>query len=109
MVVKTRFRAVLLQLALYGVAGLVVAYFVYHAQNGERGLETQRAMTIQVARLQQELDDLTLTRRDWDRRLAMFRAEAIDRDLLDEQARYVLNRLHRNDVVIMTGESAAAR
>ena len=103
MVVKTRLRAILFPLVLHGVAGLMVAYFVYHAQNGNRGLETKRAMKIQVAELQQELDDLTATRRDWERRVAMFRAESIDRDLLDEQARFVLNRLHRNDVVIMTG------
>jgi cell division protein FtsB len=109
MVVKTRLRAVLFPLALYGAAGLVIAYFVYHAQNGNRGLETKRAMKIQVALLQKELDELTAVRRDWERRVAMFRSEAIDRDLLDEQARFVLNRLHRNDVVIMTGEAAQSR
>jgi cell division protein FtsB len=31
----------------------------------------------------------------------MFRADHIDRDLLEEQARLVLGRVHRNDVVIM--------
>jgi cell division protein FtsB len=109
MVVKTRLRSVLLPLALYAVSGLVAAYFVYHAQNGNRGLDTKRALKIQVAQLQLELDDLAVVRQDWERRVAMFRTESVDRDLLDEQARFVLNRLHRNDVVIMTGDAAQSR
>jgi cell division protein FtsB len=109
MVVRTRLRGVLIPLALYGVAGLVVAYFVHHAQSGSRGLETKRALKIEVARLEQELKDLKVEREDWERRVAMFRSESVDRDLLDERARYVLNRLHRNDVVIMTGDAAQQR
>ena len=38
----------------------------------------------------------------------MLRNSSVDRDLLEERARLTLNRLHRNDVVIMTGEGAAA-
>jgi cell division protein FtsB len=109
MVVKTRLRAFLIPLALYGVSGLVVAYFVHHAQSGSRGLETKRALKIEVAKLDDELKELKLERDDWEHRVAMFRSESVDRDLLDERARYVLNRLHRNDVVIMTGDAAQQR
>jgi cell division protein FtsB len=41
-------------------------------------------------------------RGEWERRIALLRSDQIDRDLLDERARVMLGRVHRNDVVIMT-------
>jgi cell division protein FtsB len=104
MVVRSRIRAILVPLALYLVSGLTVGYFVYHSQHGNRGLETKMTLRQDIAALDAELANLKQDRADWERRVAMLRNTSLDRDLLDERARLSLNRLHRNDVVIMTGE-----
>lgn len=109
MVVRSRLRAFLIPLVLYLVSGAVVGYFVYHAQHGDRGIATKMALKQQIVDLQAELDTLKTEHAQWDARVAMLRNESVDRDLLEEQARLTLNRLHRNDVVIMTGGGAAAR
>jgi cell division protein FtsB len=108
MVVRYRIRAVLIPLALYLVSGLTVGYFVYHSQHGDRGLETKLVLRQQILALDDELAGLKEEKTDWERRVSMLRTSSVDRDLLEERARLTLNRMHRNDVVIMTGEGAAA-
>lgn len=103
MVVRYRLRAVLIPLLLYALSGGAAYYFVYHAQHGNRGVETKAALKQQIYELDQELEGLKADRVDWERRVAMLRRENVDRDLLEERARVSLNRIHRNDVVIMTG------
>jgi len=105
MVVRSRIRAILVPLALYLVSGLTVGYFVYHSQHGNRGLETKLSLRQDIAALDAELANLKQDRADWERRVSMLRNTSLDRDLLDERARLSLNRLHRNDVVVMTGEA----
>ena len=105
MVVRSRIRAILVPLALYLVSGLTVGYFVYHSQHGNRGLETKLSLRQNIAALDAELANLKQDRADWERRVSMLRNTSLDRDLLDERARLSLNRLHRNDVVVMTGEA----
>jgi cell division protein FtsB len=107
MVVRSRLRRFLIPLALYCVSGAVVGYFVYHAQHGNRGIETKLALKQEILRLGQELSVLKGERGEWERRVGMLRSAAVDRDLLEERVRLELNRIHRNDVVIMTGEGAA--
>ena len=48
-----------------------------------------------------ELATLTVERKSWEQRLALVRIDAVDRDLLEENAREILGRTHKNDVVIM--------
>lgn len=106
MVVRYRFRAVVMPLVLYLVSGLTVGYFIYHSQHGNRGLETKLSLRQKIVTLDQELANLKDERADWERRVSMLRNSSVDRDLLDERARLTLNRLHRNDVVIMTADGA---
>lgn len=104
MVVRRRARAILIPLALYSVSALVVGYFVHHAEHGPRGLEARRQLKIQVYEATREYEALKTERQAWDRRIALVRSDQIDRDLLEEQARAMLGRVHRNDLVIITGE-----
>lgn len=103
MVVRYRIRAVLIPLVLYLVSGLTVGYFIYHSQHGNRGLETKIELRQQIIALDAELAGLKDERNDWERRVSMLRNSSVDRDLLEERERLTLNRLHKNDVVIMTG------
>ena len=103
MVVRKRARRILIPLALYGVSGLMVGYFLHHAHSGARGLEAKRQLTMQAQEISAELETLKIERAEWERRIALLRSDQIDRDLLEERARSLLGRVHRNDLVIITG------
>jgi cell division protein FtsB len=101
MVVRRRARKILIPLALYAVAAASVGYFVHHAHSGNRGLEAKREFKIQAFQMSRELEGLRTERQDWDRRIALLRSDQVDRDLLEERARLVLGRVHRNDLVVI--------
>jgi cell division protein FtsB len=103
MVVKRRFRRFLMPLALYCAAGAVVSYFVHHANHGRRGAEARRELKVKAYELGRELEASKIERHEWERRVALLRSDQIDRDLLEEQGRIMLGRVHRNDLVIITG------
>ncbi len=103
MVVRKRARAVLVPLALYGASAGVVGYFVHHAHSGNRGLEAKQQLKRQAYGITRELEAAKAERMGWERRIALLRSDQIDRDLLDERARVILDRVHRNDLVIITG------
>jgi cell division protein FtsB len=103
MVIRRRLRRFLIPLVLYSISAAVVGYFVHHAHSGARGIEAQQKYEAQVAELTQELDTLKTERTDWERRISLLRSDQIDRDLLEERARVMLGRVHRNDLVIITG------
>lgn len=105
MVVKARARAVLFPLALVCASALAVAYFLHHSNVGQRGLEAKRELDARMAQARDELAHFRREREEWERRIALVRSDQIDRDLIEEQARTMLGRVHRNDVVILTGPS----
>lgn len=100
MVVRTRLRSILGPLLLYSIAGSVSAYFIYTANNGERGLKTKLDYKHQIATLRQDLSDLQDQRAQWAHRVMLMRSEAVDRDLAEEQARSKLDYVDPRDVMI---------
>ncbi len=101
MVVRRGVRSVLVTLALYLVSGAAVSYFMFHAQHGARGLAAQGTLQESVSEIEAELATLVAERKLWEQRLALVRDETVDRDLLEEHARDMLGRTHRNDVIVM--------
>jgi cell division protein FtsB len=102
MVIRKGPRRFLAPLAFYALAGCAVAYFIHHAHHGARGLETKQELKTQIAEAEAEYARLKTSRHEWEDRVSLMRREEVDRDLLDERARAVLGRSHRNDVVIMS-------
>ncbi|HEV2572139.1 septum formation initiator family protein [Methylocella sp. CPCC 101449] len=100
MVIRRRLRSVLLPLLLYVVSGSVSSYFIWHAVNGERGLKTKEEYRKVMADLIMENAGLRGEREQIERRISMMRAEAVERDILEEEARVQLGRVHKNDVVV---------
>lgn len=100
-------RSLVVPLMLYCVAGSVAAYFVWHGVNGQRGLKTGEEYEQRLAQLRLERDLLKLQRMQWESRIALIKGENIDADILDEETRKRLGRVHKNEVVILTpqGES----
>ena len=54
MVVRTRFRSVVIPLVLFLLSGAAGSYFVWHAQNGERGLKAKLAYKAEIAELTED-------------------------------------------------------
>ena len=106
MVVRTRVRAILFPIAFYVVLGVASGYLVWGAWNGERGLKTKVEYAAQMQQLTAELKGLQTERQSWERRVAAMRSDAVDRDLLDEEARAVLDRVGKNDLVVFTSQNA---
>lgn len=109
MIVRSRLRAVLFPLVAYCIAGSAVSYFVWHARHGARGLETRAEYKAEMARLNDEYDGLEKERKLWEHRTVLMRAEAVDRDLLEEEAQTLLGRFDRRDVVIFTTSPVGGR
>jgi cell division protein FtsB len=103
MVVRTRARAILIPIAFYLVLGVASGYLVWNASKGQRGLAAKAAYAEQMVALQKELADVRAEHARWMRRVDGMRSESVDRDLLDEQARGMLDRVNKDDVVIITG------
>ena len=105
MVVKTRVRAILFPIAFYLVLGVASGYLVWGASKGERGLKAKAGYDAEAAQMQVELRRLQDEHSRWQRRVDSLRSETVDRDLLDEEARAVLDRVGKDDVVIFTADA----
>lgn len=86
----------------------VLAYFAYHAVEGEYGLDSGERMAAQEVRLRAELRQLTEQRERAEAQVALMRPESLDPDLVDERARHSLNLAHPNDVVLFLSQGASA-
>ena len=101
MVTRKRLRTILTALGLYVMAALLIGYFGVNAFSGNRGLKAKQDIDQQMAALSAELGRLKLERAQWQRRVALLKADNLDADMLDERARALLDYAHPNDVVLM--------
>lgn len=101
MVARTRFRSIAIPLMFHLFAGAVGGFFIWHAFHGERGVEADLETRREMASIQAKLDDIRAEKEQWRRRIDLLRGPVIDRDLLDEEARNLLNRVNKNDLVVI--------
>ena len=81
----------------------VTAYFCWNAVQGPHGL---KAFTAQQAVLKQAQADLAAAQADqnaWQRRVHALESDHLDRDMLDERARALLNLANPNDIIVQYG------
>ena len=100
MVVRTRLRRFLLPLALYAVSGGIGGFFVWHAVNGDRGLKVSGEYEKSIAALEAQRAAVRAEHVQWQHRIELLRGAAIDRDLLGEEARVVLDRIGKDEVAV---------
>lgn len=101
MVSRTRLKSALTTLGLYVMAALLVAYFGMHAYTGNRGLKATQNLAQQFDELSEELHELKSERTAWQRRVALLRSDGLDPDMLDEQARAMLDYVHPRDLILL--------
>jgi cell division protein FtsB len=80
---------------------LLSFYFLHHANAGRYGLESQQQMVKKSAQLEKRLATLKLKREELASRVRLLQDGNIERDMLDEQVRYQLNLLHKDEIVLM--------
>jgi cell division protein FtsB len=101
MVSNPRLRSILTTLCLYVLAALLIGYFGINAYTGNHGLKARQDLDVQIAELTRELDTTKADRAQWQRRVGLLKTDRIDPDMLDEQARTLLNYGDPRDVTIL--------
>ena len=79
----------------------LICYFGYHAVQGKHGLKARAELNYRIERLETELAGLRAKRGLLERNVALMHPSKIDPDMLDEQARLLLNLAHPDDITIM--------
>ncbi|HET9148239.1 MAG TPA: septum formation initiator family protein [Acetobacteraceae bacterium] len=79
--------------------GLTV-YFGYNAVNGSRGFIAQAREQAEIAKARTDLKTVTARRGRWEAKVAALKSNAIQADMLNQQARAVLNLANPADLVV---------
>ena len=78
----------------------VLSYFGFHAFHGEYGLIAEARLKTRDDNLKAILEELQDQREVMEKRVALMRPESLDPDMIDEQARMILNVAHPNEILI---------
>ncbi len=98
--VIAEFRARAGSVVLPVIGFCVVGYFAYHAVQGDRGLIAWRQFTLRVNEARADLAESSMERRILERRVGLLSPRSLDRDMLDERARFMLNYGYADEVII---------
>ena len=79
----------------------VLAYFGYHAVQGDRGMNAWLSLGHKIESAQTKLDLNRAETKLLERRVGLLRADGLSRDMLDERARHVLSIAHPDEIVIL--------
>ena len=91
-----------LKAALGPVIGTgLIAYFVFHGIEGDRGLLAYWQLRDRIAEVRQLNDDVVAERRMLEHRVSLLRSDSLDPDLLDERLRIMLDLAHPDELVIL--------
>lgn len=78
----------------------ITGYFVFNAINGSRGIKAQRRDQALLAQDKTALTKVQATRDRWQARVDALRHHAIEKDMLNAQARAVLNLANPDDLSV---------
>ncbi|WP_425107462.1 FtsB family cell division protein [Ancylobacter sp.] len=101
MIIRTRWRSFFQTVILHLGAAALVGYFAFQGYNGQYGLLARRSFEQQHAELTQERDKLRAQRQALQAKVALMSPDLVDADMLDEQARVLLNLVHPKDLVLL--------
>jgi cell division protein FtsB len=89
------------QIVVPVVCACVIAYFAYHTIQGDRGIFAYFAMSQEVAEAESSLAMFRERRKHFEHRVALLDGKYLDLDLLEERARYLLNIVHEDEILIL--------
>ncbi len=93
-------KSALRQAIVPALCACVVTYFAYYAIHGDRGLVAMKQIQGEIAQAETVLQQLRGERERMERRAQLLRGDNLDRDMLDERARSMLNLSNARDVVV---------
>lgn len=82
------------------LAACFLSYFGYHVVNGDLGLEAAKGFEQRRLERLAELDELVKSRKELEREVALMSDGSLEKDILDEKARYALNVSRTDEIVI---------
>jgi cell division protein FtsB len=77
-----------------------LSYFGYHVVNGDLGLEAAKGFEQRRIERLAELDVLVQQRKELEREVALMSDGTLEKDILDEKARYALNVSRTDEITI---------
>jgi cell division protein FtsB len=93
---KRRLRGVIAPAVFLAVTG----YFCWNAVQGPHGLKSAAAQQAVLRQAQVDLAAAETERDAWQRRVRALESDHLDRDMLDERARALLNLANPNDIIV---------
>ncbi|MFK5978532.1 MAG: septum formation initiator family protein [Rhizobiaceae bacterium] len=78
----------------------LITYFLYHTNQGRFGMLAKAELAVKELSLQSELASIKHQREILAARVALMRVGTLERDMLDQQARFHLNLVHDSEIVI---------
>ena len=82
------------------LAAAFLSYVGYHVVNGDLGLEAAKRFEQRRVERLAELDGLLQQREELEREVALMSDGSLEKDILDEKARYALNVSRTDEIVI---------
>ena len=87
---------------------MLLAYFGYHALEGDRGLIAWWNLRHQIEQTDITLAEVTAEKQALERRVSLLRPDSLDRDMLEERARIMLGFVHPRDRIVPMSPTAHA-
>ncbi|TSJ61482.1 septum formation initiator family protein [Starkeya sp. 3C] len=106
MIIRTRWRSIFQTVTLHLGAAALIGYFAVQGYNGQYGLIARRTFEQQHAELTEERDKLRTQRQALEAKVRLLSPDLIDADMLDEQARVLLNLINPRDLVLLRAPAA---
>jgi len=78
-----------------------MAYFVYHIYHGQYGFQSHERVNQQISLLEEARARLETERLAWQKKVNSLKDGSIEKDMLDEYARYNLNIAKANELIIL--------
>lgn len=103
MITRHRKRSFLRRLVFPLVAIGVLAYFGYHAFDGNFGIWAHERLVAETERLTAERDRLVAEREALERRVASVKPGSVDPDVVDMLARQALGAMRPDEIVVRLG------
>ena len=82
------------------IAAAFFTYFGYHAVNGDLGLKATEAFEQRRIERVEQLATLKAERIELERQVSLMSDGTLDKDMLDEKARYMLNVARADEIII---------
>ena len=99
MPILLRLKRLLRPAVVPAIGACLVAYFAYHAVQGDHGILARTHLKAELAQAEATLSALRSERQELEHRAGLLSPERIDPDLLEERVRIMLNYAHPDEVI----------